>query len=80
MNPRLPAPGEGPFVNFTDIPKDTVLLGMAPIGVPWHADMKKGKVVPAGNCPVGEFALTHAMVKGKWHEVNDGYSHTIAAR
>ena len=68
MKNPLP-PGEGPTVAFADIPRNTALRGMAPIGVPWHAVMKNGQVRPDGNCPVGEFALTHAVVNGEWHEV-----------
>ena len=68
MSARIPV-GEGPFVKLADVPRDTALLGLAPIGVRWHGSMKKGKVVPYGNCPVGEFALTHAWVRGEWHEV-----------
>lgn len=65
----LQMPGEGPFVYRSDIQNGTALRGMAPIGVPWHATMKNGRVKPDGDCPVGEFALTHAWVDGKWHEV-----------
>lgn len=70
LNP-IPSPGEGPFVARSEIPNKAPLRGMAPIGVPWHAKMVRGQVKPDGDCPPGEFALTHALVQGRWHEVTN---------
>lgn len=55
----------------TDIPNETRLRGLAPIGVRWFGVMKRGKVVPDKPCPRGEFALTDAWVGGTWVEVTD---------
>lgn len=69
MTPRIPAPGEAPRVLWKDMPKNCDLVGLAPIGVPWRAKRINGKITPEGNCPPGEFAVTHAWVDSMWKEV-----------
>lgn len=65
----LPEPGKGPFVQRSAIPIGTELMGMAPIGVRWRAKMTSSGPKPEGNCPRGEFVLTHAAIGGMWKEV-----------
>lgn len=65
----LTSPGEGPFVAISEIPDGATLMGMAPIGIRWSGLKKRGVIVPDGDCPAAEFAITHAMVNGAWHEV-----------
>lgn len=68
---RIPSPGEGPFIRTSEVPQNASLLGLAPIGVRWHAVRKRGRIVPDGNCPPGEFATTHVLINGVWHERSD---------
>lgn len=65
----LPAPGEGPQVRWADVPPNCGLLGLAPIGVRWGARRINGRIRPEGDCPPGEFAVTHAYIDGQWKEV-----------
>lgn len=70
LSNELPYLGEGPTIQWSNVPDGAALYGMAPIGVPWHAVKKCGRVKPDGNCPRSEYALTHACVKGQWYEVS----------
>jgi len=65
----LPEPGVGPFVVLADLPVGTCVLGMAPIGLRWRARIGKNGLKPEGNCPLCEFAPTHAIVGGSWREI-----------
>lgn len=38
--------------------------GLAPIGIPWAATVRNGKLVPDKGCPASEFVLTHIVVDG----------------
>ena len=69
---EFPEPGAGPSAargTIRGLPPGTKLLGLAPIGVRWCAMVIKGRIKPAGNCPPGEFLVTHALIRGIWHEV-----------
>lgn len=61
------------MLKFSALPNGTRLLGMAPIGVQWEAEKTaRGKLKPDGNCPPGEFCITHALVNGEWVECEHG--------
>lgn len=71
---KWPEPGTVKKIKFQDIPDDTPLLGLAPVGVRWTGKMTSSagvkKVRPEGNCPAREFAPCFAFIDDEPYEID----------
>lgn len=52
-------------LRLSELPVGTRLRGLAPIGVIWHGTKTAHGSKPDGDCPPGEFTVTHAE-RGNW--------------
>ena len=56
-------------IKLKEIPINTPILGMAPIGIPWEGKMTRKGIKPNGNCPQNEFAPCFAYIKNIPYEI-----------